>query len=248
MPKKNVVRVKSDSTGKPAEPTWKPTAEAKQKATTFRIIAVVLWVLAIAGELLTIFWVLKQTPVNMVLLIGAIVVIGILAVVGSLLWKKANVLDPASKADSVRFFIQNQLGAIIAIIAFLPLIILILTNKDMDKQQKTIAGVVGAVVLVIATLFGVSFNPPSVEQYDTEVSVVMGYTGQDLVYWTKSGEVYHLCQSSSDLQQESQDNTIYSGTVAEAHAAGKQRLTMKVDMELNQCGISTPVPNPTSAP
>lgn len=248
MPKKEVVRVESKKDGKGSTSTWKPTPEAKQKATTFRIIAVVLWVLAIAGELFTIFWVLKQTPVNMVLLIGAIVVIGILAVVGSLLWKRANVLDPASKSDAVGFFIQNQLGAIIAIIAFLPLIILILTNKDMDKQQKTIAGVVGAVVLVIATLFGVSFNPPSVEQYNAEVSVVVGYTGQDLVFWTKEGNVYHLCNAVSDLQQESKDNTIYSGTVADAHAAGKERLTLKVETELKQCGINaTPLPS-TPAP
>lgn len=240
MPKKNVVRV--ESSGKQDASTWKPTPEAKQKATTYRIIAVVLWLLAIAGEAVTIFWVLKQNPVNMVLLIGAIVVIGVLAVGGSLLWKKANVLDPASKTDPVRFFIQNQLGAIIAIIAFLPLIVMILLNQNMSKQQKGIATVVGVVVLAIATILGISFNPPSVEQYTEEVAVVMGYTGKDLVYWTKAGEVYHLCQAASDLQLESKDNTIYSGTVADAHAAGKQRLTLKVDTELKQCGILTPVP------
>lgn len=241
MPKKNVVRV--ESSGKPSESSWKPSPEAKAQATTNRIIAVVLWVLAIAGEAFTIFWVLKQTPVNMILLIGAIVVIGVLAVVGNVLWKKANAADPASKSDPVRFFIQNQLGAIIAIIAFLPLVILIFTNKNMDKQQKTIAGVVGVVVLAIAAISGISFNPPSVEQYDQEVAVVVGYTGKDLVFWTKAGEVYHLCQQASDLQLESKDNTIYSGTVGDAHAAGKQRLTLKVESELKQCGINiTPIP------
>lgn len=245
MAKKEVVRVESKATGKGGEPTWKPTPEAKQQATTFRIIAIVLWVLAIAGEVFTIFWVLKQDPINMVLLIGAIVVIGILAIVGSLLWKRANVLDPASKKDPVRFFIQNQLGAILAIIAFLPLIILIFLNKDMDGQQKTIAGVVGIVVMVAVSLFGASFNPPSVEQYAEETALVIQYTGQDLVFWTKAGKVYHLCAEASDLQLESQDNKIYSGTVADAHAAGKERLTLKVEMELKQCGFNvslTPSP------
>lgn len=239
MPK-NVVRV--ESSGKSDDSSWKPSPEAKAQATTNRIIAVILWVLAIAGEAFAIFWVLKQTPVNMILLIGLIVVIGILAVVGNILWKKANAADPASKKDAVGFFIQNQLGAIIAIIAFLPLVIMIFTNKNMDKQQKTIAGVVGIAVMAIAAISGVDLNPPSVEQYTQETAIVMGYTGKDLVFWTKAGEVYHLCQQASDLQLESKDNTIYSGTVGDAHAAGKQRLTLKVEQELKQCGISTPVP------
>lgn len=245
MAKKKVVRV--ESTGKPGESNWKPTPEAKSKATLYRVIAVVLWLLAIAGEVFTIFYILKQNPVNMVWLIGAIVIIGILAVVGNLLWKKANVLDPASRSDPVRFFIQNQLGAILAIIAFLPLIIMILLNQNMSKQQKGIASAVGVVVLAVATILGISFNPPSVEQYTEEVAVVMGYTGQDLVFWTKEGSVYHLCAAVSDLQLESKDNQIYSGTVAQAHEAGKERLTLKVETELKQCGINV-TPVPTKAP
>ncbi len=257
MPKK-VVKAESAKPTQSTQATWKATPEAKQQATTFRIIAVVLWLLAIAGEAFAIFWVLKQPTVNFILLIAAIVVIGALAIAGSMLWKKANQLDPASTSEPVRFFIQNQLGAIIAMVAFLPLIVLIFMNKDMKGQQKTIAGVVGIVVLAIATVMGISFNPPSVQQYaqqtaapqfPEESAVVIGYTGKDLVFWTKDGTVYHLCQAVSDLQHESKDNTIYSGAVADAHAAGKQRLTLKVDEELKQCGISvTPVPSPAAKP
>jgi hypothetical protein len=112
----------------------------------------------------------------------------------------------------------------------------------MDQQQKMIAGVVGVVALAVASIAGVSLNPPSVEQYTAETAAVIGYTGRDLVFWTKSGEVYHLCDAASDLQLESKDNKIYSGTVADAHAGGKQRLTLKVEQELKQCGISTPIP------
>jgi hypothetical protein len=244
--KKEVVRVQSKPrpAGQAEKSNWKPTPEAKQKATTFRMIALVLWALAIAGELFAIFWVLKQDPINMILLIALIVVIAVLAIIGSLLWKKSNLLDPASRSDTVRFFIQNQLGAIIAIVAFLPLIILIFTNKNMDQQQKMIAGVVGVVALAVASIAGVSLNPPSVEQYTEETAVVIGYTGQDLVFWTKAGSVYHLCESASDLQLESKDNKIYSGTVADAHADGKQRLTLKVDQELKQCGFASPTPKP----
>jgi len=270
MPKKQVVRVESQTPSQPSQPgqaggpTWKPTPEAKQQATTLRIIALVLWFLAIAGEVFAIFWVLKQSTINMVLLIAAIVVIGVLAVIGDLLWKRANQLDPASTSEPIRFFIQNQLGYIIAIVAFLPLIVMILLNKNMDQKQKGIATAVGIVVLVIAAMTGISFNPPSVEQYSqtmvsqtaipqfpAESAVVVGYTGKDLVFWTKDGTVYHLCEAVSDLQRESKDNKIYSGTVADAHANGKERLTLKVDEEVKQCGIKTTpatVPAPSTSP
>jgi hypothetical protein len=150
----------------------------------------------------------------------------------------------------VRFFVQNQLGAIIAVIAFLPLIILIFLNKDMNGTQKGVAGGAAIVLLIVAGLFGVSWNPPSVEQYDAETKYIVELTGQDLVYWTKSGEVYHLCEEVSAVNLESQDNTIYSGTVADAHAAGKNRLTLQVDQEIEQCGL-TPVedaPEPEETP
>jgi hypothetical protein len=256
--------------GQPAGPAWQPTSAGKSQASTLRIIAGVLWLLAIAGEAFAIFRLLKQNPVNMALLIGAIVVIGVLAVIADLLWKRANQYDPASTAEPVRFFIQNQLGAIISLIAFLPLIIMILLNKNMDKKQKGIASAIGIVVFAVAAVMGINFKPPSVEQYSAtavamtgqapvmqaspmastqypeESAVVIGYTGKDLVFWTKAGTVYHLCQQASDLQHESKDNTIYSGTVADAHAASKDRLTLKVQEELKQCGLgSSATPSPT---
>lgn len=248
--KKDVVRVESTpESKKPTKSDWKPTPEAKSKATTYRIIALVLWALAIAGEVFAIFWILRQDPINMILLIAAIVVIGILAIVGNQLWKQSNRLDPASESEPVRFFIQNQLGAIIAIVAFLPLIILILMNKDMDTKQKGIATAVGVVALAVAAISGVTLNPPSVEQYTAETDYVMSITGQNLVYWTKAGNVYHLCQGASDLQREAADMTIYSGTVADAHAAGKDRLTLKVDEEIKQCGLTAPaLASPTPKP
>ncbi|MFB6609483.1 hypothetical protein ACFCVO_04135 [Agromyces sp. NPDC056379] len=220
-------------------PTWTPTPEAKKQATTFRLIAGGLWLLAIGGEVFTIFWVLRQVPVNMVLLIILIVVIGALAIGGSLLWKKANRLDPASKEDKVRFFVQNQLGAIIAVIAFLPLIILIFTNKDMDGKQKALAGIIAIVIGGGALALGVDYNPPSVEQYTEESNVILQLTGEDVVYWTKSGSVFHVCAEVPDVNKESKDGQIYEGTVADAHAAGKDRLVSYWEREaLNYCGYS----------
>jgi len=95
-------------------------------------------------------------------------------------------------------------------------------------------------VLIAAGLLSASWNPPSVEQYEEETATVIELTGQNLVFWTKSGKVYHLCEDASAVNLESQDNTIYSGTVAEAHAAGKERLTLQVEQEMKQCGFEMP--------
>lgn len=246
---KKVVRVESASKDD-ADSTWKPSEGANSKATLLRAFAFLLWLVAIGGEAVGIFVLLEQDPVNMALLIGLIVVIGILAIAGNLLWKKANRLDPARKSDPIRFFFQNQLGAIITLIAFVPLIVLILLDKDMSKGQKALAGGIGIVVALIATATGVSLDPPSVEQYTAETNAVKEATGQDLVYWTKHGEVFHVCDKVSDLQHDSEDDTIYSGTVADAHAAGKERLTKKIDLELRQCGLApdADVPGATIAP
>jgi hypothetical protein len=250
-PSKKVVRVQAtpeEQAAAASAPNWTPTAQSKGQATTFRWIAVVLWVLAIGGEAFGIFWVLKQNPVNMIILIALLVVIALLAIGGSLLWKRSNRLDPASKSEPVRFFVQNQLGAIITVIAFVPLIVLIFTDKNMSGQQKGVAGGIGIVLLLVAGYFGVSINPPSTEQYTAETQQVTDATGQNLVYWTKDGQVFHLCSSASAVNLTSKDNQIYSGTVAEAHAAGKSRLTLQVAEERKQCGFdttSTPVPSPT---
>jgi len=85
-------------------------------------------------------------------------------------WKKANRHDPASREDGFKFFIQNQLGAIITVIAFLPLLALIFLDKDMDPKTKKVAGSVGVVIALIATTAGVDFNPASTEQYTEDMN------------------------------------------------------------------------------
>ena len=252
MPDKEVVRVDGDDnepeSGSTSGPKWKPTKEAQGDATQFRLIAAALWLVAIGLEAWAIFGVLGKDDVNMLLLIVLIVIIGIFAIGGSLLWKKANRLDPASKEDTVRFFVQNQLGAIISIIAFLPLIILIVTNKNLDPKQKALAGGIGAIVMLAATYIGVDTSPASVEQYTAETNSVTNATGgTNLVYWTKAGKVFHICNKVSDLQRESKDNKIYEGTVAEAHAAGKDRLTLKIAQEQRQCGLTPKPSTPTAS-
>jgi hypothetical protein len=151
---------------------WRATHGQKSAATRLRIFAAICWVVAIGGEVAGIV-LLRQHKFdhgNLPLLIGILVGVAIFAIAGSLLWKAANKQDPASKADAARFFFQNQLGAIITVIAFLPLLVLIFMDKDMDPKNKKIAGGLGAVLAVAATLIGVSWNPPSVEQYTQDMN------------------------------------------------------------------------------
>ncbi|MBC8342353.1 MAG: hypothetical protein H8E61_00045 [Bacteroidetes bacterium] len=195
--------------------TFVASDESKVKARNFRIIAIVAWIIAIAFEIWAIL-VLRKPPVNMTLLIVLIVADLIFVITGSLLWKKSNRLDPASKKDKIKFFIQNQLGLIIAIIAFLPIVILIFTDKNLSGKQKGLVGAIAVVALVIAGLTGIDFNPPSVEQYTEETEQVESLMdGVNLVNWTKSGKSYHLFQDCSYINTDRTDE-IFEGTVAQA--------------------------------
>jgi hypothetical protein len=151
---------------------WRATQGQKSAATRLRIFAAIAWVIAIAGEIVGIVLLLqhKFDHGNLPLLIGILVVIAIFAIGGSLMWKAANKHDPARESDRARFFFQNQLGAIITVIAFLPLLVLIFMDKDMDPKNKKVAGGVGVVLAIVATLFGVSYHPPSVEQYTQDMN------------------------------------------------------------------------------
>jgi hypothetical protein len=151
---------------------WRATQGQKSAATRLRIFAAIAWVIAIGGEVAGIVM-LRQHKFdhgNLALLIGLLVGIAIFAIAGNLLWKSANKQDPASRADKARFLFQNQLGVIITLIAFLPLIVLIFMDKDMDPKNKKVAGGVGVVLAIVATFIGIDFNPASVEQYTQDMN------------------------------------------------------------------------------
>lgn len=151
---------------------WRATHGQKSAATRLRIFAALSWTVAIGTEIAGVVM-LRQHKFdhgNLPLLIGLLVAIAIFAIAGSLMWKAANKHDPARQSDTARFFFQNQLGAIITVIAFLPLIVLIFMDKDMDPKNKKIAGGIGVVLAAAATFIGIDFNPPSVEQYTKDMN------------------------------------------------------------------------------
>ncbi len=200
--------------------SWSPTEESKSKATTFRVIAVLGWLVAIGCQVWAYFK-LQEVPVNMVWMISLIVVALIFAIIGNVLWKKANRLDPASEKNKFKFFVQNQLGAIISVLAFLPMVILIFTNKNLSGKQKGILGTVAIAALAAAGLTGTEFNPVSKEQYAEQTAQVEGLNnGINNVYWTPSGRSYHLFQDCGYINGK-RTNEIFEGTVANARELKK---------------------------
>ena len=197
---------------------WRASQGQKSAAGRLRIFAAIAWLIAIAGEIAGIVMLYRHKfdHGNLPLLIGLLVVIAIFAIAGNLLWKSANKQDPASQADKARFFFQNQLGAIISLIAFLPLIVLIFTDKDMDPKNKQIAGGIGAVLAVVATLVGVSFKPPSVEQYTQDMNQCAAQI--------KAGQPTTACspEVASQAKEIAQDtSTVADATKTAANPAGQ---------------------------
>ena len=222
---KKIVRVDNtpfetgSTAGQSSTTRFTPTSENKGKATRLRVFAVMLWVLAIAAEGAAIY-VLMTTPKPItthgwVWMIGLLLVDLVLVIVGSSLWKRANRLDPASRTQPTRFFVQNQLGVIISIIAFLPLVILVFTNKDLSGKEKGILGGLAAVLLLVAGFASADFSPPSVEQYTEQSHRVEQLMGANHVFWTRSGNHYHLYSDCQHINTRRTDQ-IFEGTVAQA--------------------------------
>jgi hypothetical protein len=197
------------------ERIFEASAESKAQAKQLRLFALLAWFVAMAGQVYAILKLMHDE--TMMWLIAAIVGILVLAVTGSWLWKKANRLDPASEKDKTRFFIQNQLGAILGVLAFLPMVIVIFTNKEMSGKTKGIAGSIAVVAMLLAGITGIDFNPPSIEKYTKEINVqtqiLKDLNVADNVYWSPSGNKYHL---SENCQHISGREGVTNGTVKES--------------------------------
>ena len=219
MSSKKITKIadeESNSSTSTSHASFVPTDEAKGKATQLRLFAGLLWLGAIVAQVAAIIVLRKQIENFMAWTIGLIVVDLALAIIGSILWKKSNRLDPASEKNGFKFFMQSQLGVVVAVIAFLPLIIFILTNKNISGKQKAILGGIAGLALAIAGISGADFNPPSVEQYTEQTAQVEALNnGVNKVYWTKSGKSYHLFQECHTINKKATAE-IFEGTVAQA--------------------------------
>ena len=212
---KKVTHVSDGSSASANSRVFVPTAEAKQKAGKFRMYGILLWILAVIAEIFAMVILFKKDPEvdlttgKRVLLICILVVDLILLIVGSMFWKKANRYDPASKKNALKFFFQNQLGVVVAAIAFLPVVILAFIKKEY------IVGAIAALFMIGGGAASADYNPPSQEEYAQQIAEVEALTGQDFVYWTKSGSKYHLYDDCRYINS-SRTTEIFEGSVADA--------------------------------
>ncbi|QCI96354.1 MULTISPECIES: hypothetical protein [unclassified Novosphingobium] len=197
---------------------WRASQDQKAGARRLRLFAALAWVVAIGGEIAGIV-LLRQHKFdhgNLALLIGILIGIAVFAIAGSLMWKAANKQDPARESEPFKFFVQNQLGAIITVIAFLPLLALIFLDKDMDPKNKKIAGGVGVVLALLATVLGIDFNPPSVEKYTQDMNQCAAQI--------KAGQPTTACspEVAEQAKQIAADSeTVADATKDDAHPAGQ---------------------------
>lgn len=210
----------------------KPVGNAKK----LRIAAVILWVAAIAFEILGLMILFGKINIrfmpSLTQLIIAIVLDLACVIAGAQFWKKANHINPASEANKVKFWLWNNMGVIVCIAAFVPLVILLLTNKNLDKKTKAIAVVIAIIALLIGGLFSYDFNPVSEEQQ----AAAMEALGDEHVYWAPFGKVYHTHEDCSSLNQ---TDTLTMGTVEQAIAANRTRLCSFCARQDNIEGVVT---------
>ena len=201
-----------------------------------RVWAVILWVLALALEVCALMVYLGKLDLKFMpqlyQLIGFLVLDLVLVIICSQLWKKANHIDPASEKDPVKFWLWNNMGVIVASVAFVPFAILALTDKNADKKTKTIATVAAVICLLIGGVASYDFNPVSSEQLQAAQTTLGGET----VYWTTFGKVYHTHDDCSHLNR---TETLTYGTVEQAIAANRVRLCKTCAKQDGISGVAT---------
>lgn len=204
-------------------------------ATGFRIGAIVLWVVALAFEVVALL--VLNGKLNLTFMpslyqiIIALVLDLICVIIGSQFWKKANHIKPASEKNKLLFWLWNNMGLIVCAIAFIPFVILALTNKNADKKTKAIATVVAIIALLIGGVASYDFNPVSEEQQQAAIEAI-----SEDVFWSPFGKVYHTHKDCHTLNQ---SDTLTYGTVEQAIAANRTRLCSYCAKKDNISGVVT---------
>ncbi|MBO7676773.1 MAG: hypothetical protein J6S49_04595 [Erysipelotrichaceae bacterium] len=225
-----------------AAETGKETTQKRKEAKPvgnagpLRVWAVILWVLALVLEVCALMVYLGKLDLNFMpqlyQLICFLILDMICVVVGSQLWKKANHIDPVSEKNKTKFWLWNNMGVIVASVAFVPFTIVALTDKNADKKTKTIATVAAVICLLIGGVASYDFNPVSSEQLQAATATLGGET----VYWTTFGKVYHTHDDCSHLNR---TETLTYGTVDQAIANNRVRLCKTCAKQDGISGVAT---------
>lgn len=175
-----------------------------------RIIAVVLWILAIGAEVVAI-WTFNHYSVLWPSL-AAIIADALLCVIAAQFWKQSNRMDPPKGK-----FIKNQFGVIMTLIAFLPLGYFLLRNsKEIPSGAKRILAVVAAAAFVLTMGMSIEYDPVSQSDLDQAEQMAIEYGGE--AYWGKYSKSYHFDPDCRTLLNSAQ---VYQGTIEEAFELGK---------------------------
>ena len=213
-------RIVSASTGKTVRTA--PNAGGQSgSALPLRLAAVVLWIFAIAFEVLALCVMTEKIVIPFLVKFSPLVqgivllIVDFIAVVaGAQLWKKANRIAPASEANALKFWLWNNMGVIACAAAFVPFIALLLLNKDTDKRTKAVGIAAAAILLIIGGLASYDFDPVSAESYAQAA-------GGTSVYWTAHGKRFHTHEDCPAL---SRTEELTAGTVQEAIDAGRETM------------------------
>ena len=187
----------------------KTDSQRKADARSKRIIAVVLWILAIGCEIAAIY--LFKHLVVLWPCLAALIADAILCIIAAQFWKKANHIDPPAG----RFW-QNQFGAFMAVLAFAPFILILLTSKDVDPKFKKILTVVAALCLVASVGFSIDYNPVTIDDLNEAELQALGYGGT--CYWAKYSKSYHF---DPDCQALLRSKEVFQGTIEQAFEEGR---------------------------
>ena len=222
MAEKKKKRIISADSGEEVEAGSRKKTQAAPvgNATPLRIGAIILWIFAIAFEVLALLVVLGKVDLRFMSQLAQLIVFLVLdlacVIIGAQLWKKANHIKPASEKNKLMFWLWNNMGVIVCAVAFLPFIVVVLTNKDVDKKTKAIATVVAVIALLIGGVSSYDWNPVSVEQQQAAMAAI-----SDDVYWTRFVKVYY---THDDCQALNQSEELTYGTVEQAIAANRTKL------------------------
>jgi len=146
--------------------------------------------------------------------------------------EKANHIKPASEKNKTLFWLWNNMGLIVAVFAFVPLLVILFTKKDLDKKTKTIATIAAIICLLIGGATSIDYNPVSQEQLQAAEAAL----GDEMVYWAPFGKVYHTHEDCGALNQ---SETLTQGTVDQAVAANRTRLCKICAKRDNIEGVAT---------
>lgn len=197
-------------------------------AGVFRVFAVILWILGLTCEGLAVATLLGKMPMfasNTTLAIVILLIVDlVLVIAGSLCWKRANKIDPPSEKNKVSFFIKTQLGAFVAVLAFFPIIIFLLKDKNMDKKTKVWVTILATICLLVGGAASIDYNPISLEDLQQmEINSVESDFGAGIVRWSKNSKVYHTWKDCSALKRIEEKNFNESNVKA-AFESGKVRM------------------------